>query len=99
MVERPSAVELLRKVVLPSVESLFVAAEIDEIRLISSDTECRVFIVAAGELAESIVWSDEIELWNAYDAREKLASEFQDFIAESRFGWGSLRVPQDLHPE
>lgn len=29
--------------------------------------------------------------WSTTQMAEKLASDLQDFIAESRFGWGQLR--------
>lgn len=45
----------------------------------------------SGEEFELPVWTRGVDIETDAEVRERAASDLQDHIAESRFGWGELR--------
>lgn len=48
-------------------------------------------VVLRDERFQTFVWSPSDPPSSPTKIRSRIASELQDFVAESRFGWGSLR--------
>lgn len=86
---------VLEHIVSPVLQSMLRAQELDMIELVSTpspnggaialhlracDEEFTWFVIVPGQDPETVE-----------DARTRLASELQDFIAESAFAWGQLR--------
>lgn len=61
---------------------------------IGFDADARVLLelVVAGETSQHFLWGPDWEPETPADTRKRLASELQDFIAESLFGWGQERT-------
>lgn len=98
--------ELLRSVIVPVISQLTRPGEVDRVTLTWADQHgpdqlmrhpdkgLFVELVIAGETAILPIWvPGEPELSHS-ELRARLASDLQDFVAESRFGWGQLRTHQ-----
>jgi hypothetical protein len=95
--------EVRRRVVAPVVRALLTDAEVESVdvrrvRRWPSDVEGTWVLVRA--LAELFSWrlSEDPELLHAGEAAERFYDELQDFIAESRLAWGTLRTGDYVVP-
>jgi hypothetical protein len=95
---------MLTEVVAPALHSIARPGEIESVLLAwqpergpSVDAmpglplELRLTVTMSGEEFRLSMWNVGEPLLPAADARERLASHLQDFVAESQFGWGQFR--------
>jgi hypothetical protein len=82
--------ELLDEVVLPVLRALTHPGEIEAVSVEHVDGEVWAEVTLRGEIFRDAVWSPSVEEAPA-DARDRLASDLQDFISESRFARGEQR--------
>jgi hypothetical protein len=54
--------------------------------------EINVRLVLVGEAAVLPLWSSVDPVATERDLRRRMASDLQDFISESKFAWGNLRI-------
>ncbi len=87
---------LLEYVVWPAVRALFRPHEIDDVRVEEVDGQLRSVVVANNESADWTWLRGDWETETDARLRERLVSDLQDFIAESRFGWGTWRDPRPI---
>ena len=90
--------ELFRDVVTPVLDQLLRPGELDTVRLDPPVTgtwppsvPVQLQVTAVGETCHSWAWDPGQVEETPAELRARLASELQDFIAESRFGWSELR--------
>lgn len=90
--------ELFRAVVAPVLDQLLRAGELDSVSIACPlpavgppRRDVLLRVVAMGEEFSAWVWTDGQVEATAAEQRARLASDLQDHIAESRFGWGELR--------
>jgi hypothetical protein len=90
---RQALFQFLTDVVEPVTSAMLEPKELEAVG-IGFDVEARVVLdlVVAGETSQHFLWGPDWESETLADARTRLASELQDFIAESRFGWGQERT-------
>lgn len=82
----------LDQVISPVLGKMLVADELDSLAIYSADDEIRLELVLAGESVIFHIWSRGWVSQSSVQVRRRLASELQDFIAESKFGWGQVRL-------
>lgn len=80
-----------RDIVLPALEAVFRQGEVEDLRLRERDGSLHISLTAVGESFEDEVVQASAPGESADDWRERLRSNFVDFVAESRFGWGQNR--------
>lgn len=103
----PVLADLRRRVVDPVVASLFSPAEVDEVSVrwgaLPAGGDVWVRVVAEGELFEHLALyggSDPADPVARLDAAAQLADRLEDFVSETRFGWGEQRISRyDLPPD
>lgn len=103
----PVLADLRRRVVDPVVASLFSAAELGEVTVqwgaVPAGGDVWVRVVANGELFEDLVLSggsDPADPVARSEAAVQLADRLEDFVCETRFGWGQQRIARyDLPPD
>lgn len=88
----PAVTEVLGTVVLPVLRQLTRDGEVDGVEVGWVDGELLLAITLRGETFRDPVWAPSDPPWSPETARERIASDLQDFIAESRFGWGQQRA-------
>lgn len=95
----PLLTDLRRRVVDPVVGSLFTPGELDEVTVgwgaLPAGGEVWVRVVARGEPSEHLVLSGEADTTDPAvlrDAAANLASNLEDFVCETRFGWAQQRI-------
>jgi hypothetical protein len=64
-----------------------------------SHTQLWLHVVACGEIFDFRIWSTDSPDDGAAELRARLTSDLQDWIAESRFGWGEQRLAESLRSE
>lgn len=87
--------ELRRRVVDPVVASVMAADEIGAVLVYRhlDQPEIRARVTATnGEVSEHYLWLDPVLPHDLSDLAQQFASELEDFVAESRFGWGQQRT-------
>jgi hypothetical protein len=82
--------DLLDEVVSPVLRVLTRAGELEAVTVERTGGEVRLELTLRGEIFRTTLWSPAVEE-AAADARDRLASDLQDFIAESRFAWSESR--------
>jgi hypothetical protein len=89
---------LFRDVVTPVLEQLLRPGELDRVRIeppVSGawppSVPVQLQVIAVGETCHFWAWNPGQVEETPAELRARLASELQDFIAESRFGWSELR--------
>ena len=94
--------ELFRDVVAPVLDQLLRPGELDGIRLDPPVTgawppsvSVLLQVTAVGETCHFWAWNPGQVDESAAELRARLASDLQDFIAESRFGWAEQRPHLD----
>ena len=93
----PDIGELRRSVVDPVVSHMFDDDEVSQVDVYWSPGAAAghgsilVRIVACDEVYVGYLWDSSWERVSGKALARKLASEVQDFISESSFGWGELR--------
>lgn len=92
----PDLTAVLRDAVVPVLAQLVRAEEIDRVSLQRNESAAWVELTLRGEQAHLWVWTAGETPLGAAGLRQRMASDLQDFIAESGFGWGELR-PDDVH--
>ncbi len=92
--QRPDLATVVAEVVLPVLRRLARPGEVDDLSIGWNADGLGLRITMRGELFGEYLWADDLP-WSPVEARERLASNLQDFIAESRFGWGELREFDD----
>lgn len=90
---RPEVVEVVAEVVAPVVRGMTRPGEVDAVLVGWVDRELRLELTLRGETFHGPLWAPGEPPWSAPAARHRLASDLQDFIAESTFAWGELRTP------
>ena len=82
----------------PVVSALFAADELERVtvehvppRPGDGSPHVLLVVVARGEVLRSHLWTDGQAAEPVEGLQERIASELQDAISESRFGWGELR--------
>ena len=90
--------ELFSDVVTPVLDQMLRPGELDDVSAIPTPTGpwpgsegTLLRVVAAGEPFHFWVWTPGVVEETPAELRARLASDLQDFIAESRFGWAELR--------
>jgi len=90
--------ELLRDVITPVLDQLLRPGELDAVTLTQSTsgpwppaTSVLLRVVAEGEEIGIWLWTPGQFAQTPTQLRAHVASDLQDFIAESRFGWSQLR--------
>ena len=66
---------------------LLTTEELDSIRIVDRDGGAFIEVMAGGEQLLSFIG-------NGDDLVERFLSDLQDFISETRFGWGQWREPR-----
>jgi hypothetical protein len=91
--DRQALFKFLGDVVEPVTSAMLEPTELESVG-IGFDPDARVVLdlVVAGETSQHFLWGPDWEPETPADTRQRLASELQDFIAESRFGWGQERT-------
>lgn len=87
----PDPATVAAEVVLPVLRGLTRPDEVDDVAVARSGSAVRVRIVLRGETWEHVLWEPSYPPWSPVEARDRLRSDLQDFIAESSFGWGQRR--------
>lgn len=92
----PELAELRRRVVDPVVASVLTTDELGSVVVFeSSDHDIRVVVTARGERSHHWLHLDgtlSITESQLPGTAAQFASELEDFVAESRFAWGTQRV-------
>lgn len=86
---------LLAQVVWPVVRALFRPHEIDDVRVEEDGDSVRSSLRVNNESFSTVLrgdWATETDA----ELRVRLVDDLQDFIAESRFGWGTWREPRPI---
>jgi len=90
--------ELFRAVVTPVLDQMLRPGELDEVSVTPAPTGSwpgsegtLLRVVAVGEALHFWVPTPGVAAESPTELRARLASDLQDFIAESRFGWAELR--------
>ena len=90
--------ELLRDVITPVLDQLLRPGELDSVTLTPSSsgpwpppTSVHLQVVAVGEEFGVWLWAPGQAEESPAELRARLASDLQDHVAESRFGWAELR--------
>lgn len=103
----PVLADLRRRVVDPVVTSLFSPDELDGVTVrwgaLPKGSDVWVRVVAGGELYEHLVLcggSGPADPVARREAAVQLADGLEDFVCETRFGWGQHRIARyDLPPD
>ena len=82
--------DLLDDVVSPVLRALLRDGELEALSVEHTGGEVQLELTLRGEIFRTTLWSASIDEPPA-DTRDRLASDLQDFIAESRFAWGDQR--------
>jgi hypothetical protein len=82
--------DLLDDVVSPVLRALTREGELEAVSVEHVDGEVQLEVTLRGEIFRTTLWSPSVEEAPA-DARDRLASDLQDFISESRFAGGDQR--------
>ena len=98
----PNLHVLLTEVIAPVLKALLTAEELEHADLVlapdSGDRNdergwWRLALKVEGEaFLANVFQTPSMDDWSTTQMSEKLASDLQDFIAESRFGWGQQRL-------
>lgn len=81
---------VLRDVLVPVLAQLLRPGELERVDLRQDDSTVWAELTLRGEVAHLWVWTGENALSDAA-LRARMASDLQDFIAESTFAWGQWR--------
>jgi hypothetical protein len=93
----PNVVALLT-IIVPVLNALLTADEVDDVRVVrqrsgdgAGEREIRLAVTVQGEQSCHFLWREGQAEESPDEIRDRLVSELQDFIAESRFAWGEQR--------
>lgn len=89
----PHVTEMIVDVVMPVLSGMTHGDEVDSVSVGWADGQLWLEAVLRGETFREPLWVPSDPPWSVGTARERLISDLQDFIAESKFGWGELRLP------
>lgn len=87
----PDLVDVLAEVVVPALRRMVRPAEVDDLALSWVSEALELRITLRRERFAQTLWEPSWPPWSAPEARGRLESDLQDFVAESAFGWGEAR--------
>lgn len=87
----------IQEILAPVLGALLSHDEVDSIHITRSDSgQLTLHLSACGEPSSFYLWAPDWSRESDAEVRRRLASELQDFIAESTFAWGERRTYEEI---